>query len=102
MGVDSLTSSVLETHTWRTDENIRQLNAAAAANGGGDNGGAAAAAAAAGAASSSSGSSGANGADKQQQSLSSHWYKQIPLTPDDQFDIASCQFAMHYMFQVSE
>lgn len=27
------------------------------------------------------------------------WQRRVPLTLADQFDIASCQFAMHYMFQ---
>jgi hypothetical protein len=29
------------------------------------------------------------------------WDTRVPLTEADQFDIASCQFAMHYMFQSS-
>jgi SAM-dependent methyltransferase len=29
------------------------------------------------------------------------WDSRVPLTEADQFDIASCQFAMHYMFQSS-
>ena len=28
------------------------------------------------------------------------WERRVPLTSADQFDVASCQFAMHYMFQV--
>eukprot|EP01038_Epipyxis_sp_PR26KG_P004115 gene4115-5866_t len=31
----------------------------------------------------------------------STWNVSIPLTVKDQFDLASCQFAMHYMFQTS-
>ena len=30
---------------------------------------------------------------------SGQWSRKIPLSRDDLFDIASCQFAMHYMFQ---
>lgn len=33
--------------------------------------------------------------------VSSKWNNEIPLKPNDIFDIASCQFAMHYMFQSS-
>ena len=88
MGVDSLTTSVLETHTWRSEENIRMLDSSTAA--------AASGSSSAGSSSSSSSSS------KSTDQLLSHWCKQVPLSPDDQFDIASCQFAMHYMFQVSD
>jgi hypothetical protein len=28
------------------------------------------------------------------------WESRVPLSEEDQFDIISCQFAMHYMFQV--
>jgi hypothetical protein len=28
------------------------------------------------------------------------WEEAVPLSATDQFDIISCQFAMHYMFQV--
>ena len=107
MGVDSLTSSMLETHTWRTEESIRMLNAAAAASSGGGSGADSSSAGADGNSAGGSVTSGAGssssgkGVDNTSQ-LSSHWCKEVPLTPDDQFDIASCQFAMHYMFQVSE
>ena len=30
---------------------------------------------------------------------SGQWLKQVPLSVADRFEIASCQFAMHYMFQ---
>lgn len=31
--------------------------------------------------------------------IDGNWDRRVPLTLQDQFDIASCQFAMHYMFQ---
>lgn len=31
-----------------------------------------------------------------------HWQRNVPLSLDDKFDIASCQFAIHYMFQTEE
>jgi hypothetical protein len=32
-------------------------------------------------------------------SAGSRWQDKVPLTPTDKFDLVSCQFAMHYMFQ---
>ena len=58
LGVDSLISSQLETHTW----NVINLN-------------------------------------PNTSEITSNWEKKVPLTTDDLFDIVSCQFAMHYMFQ---
>jgi SAM-dependent methyltransferase len=39
------------------------------------------------------------------QSLSlenSNWEEKVPMTSEDLFDVASCQFALHYMFQTIE